>query len=179
MTAKGDNLLETIFGKSKDKQAVLLEKRVAAENKELMLMPAPRIMALTVWGEARGEGSLGMAAVAWVIMNRAHRGGWWGDSIKSVCLKPMQFSCWNANDPNRSDLLTLADDLERNKDNASRHPALSRAKEICRRVLDRKIVSPVRDATHYHTEKVNPSWAKSDKMQYIRQIGAHLFYVEC
>lgn len=54
----------------------------------------------TIWGEARGEGREGMIAVAWVILNRASIGGWWGNSIETVCLKPWQFSCWNANDPN-------------------------------------------------------------------------------
>lgn len=52
-----------------------------------------------------------MQAVANVIMNRVNRGGWYGASIKDVVLKPYQFSCWNATDPNRAkiDALTEAD----------------------------------------------------------------------
>ena len=37
-------------------------------------------LARTIWGEARGEGSAGMQAVANVVMNRAAIGGWWGNN---------------------------------------------------------------------------------------------------
>ena len=59
------------------------------------------IMAKTIWGEARGEGRNGQVAVAWVIRNRAERGGWFGNTIREVCLKDQQFSCWNNNDCNK------------------------------------------------------------------------------
>ena len=49
------------------------------------------IMAKTIWGEARGESHNGQVAVAWVIRNRAERGGWWGNTIREVCLKDQQF----------------------------------------------------------------------------------------
>lgn len=58
------------------------------------------ILARTIYGEARGEPWEGKIAVAWVVRNRAERGGWWGDTIREVCLKPWQFSCWNETDPN-------------------------------------------------------------------------------
>jgi spore germination cell wall hydrolase CwlJ-like protein len=51
-------------------------------------------LARTIWGEARGEGVPGMAAVAYVILNRAANPRWWGHDIVSVCRAPMQFSCW-------------------------------------------------------------------------------------
>lgn len=57
-------------------------------------------VARTVYGEARGEPWAGKLAVAWVIRNRAENPGWWGYGYGDVCLKPDQFSCWNANDPN-------------------------------------------------------------------------------
>ncbi len=42
-----------------------------------------------------------MQAVASVILNRVWRGGWWGNTITTVCQKPWQFSCWNSStDPN-------------------------------------------------------------------------------
>jgi spore germination cell wall hydrolase CwlJ-like protein len=70
------------------------------------------VMARTLWGEARGEGLLGMEAVANVIMNRValsnEKGGyWWGNSVTDVCQKPFQFSCWNTHDPNRAQMLIL------------------------------------------------------------------------
>ena len=62
------------------------------------------IMAKTIWGEARGEGRNGQVAVAWVIRNRAEHGGWYGNTIRSVCLHPFQFSCWNNNDSNKAQI---------------------------------------------------------------------------
>lgn len=53
------------------------------------------IIAKTLYGEARGETTMGKIAVATVIYNRAN-----GDNTKyvKVCLKPKQFSCWNKTD---------------------------------------------------------------------------------
>ena len=39
------------------------------------------ILARTLWGEARGEGTAGQIAVAWTIRNRVFDGktnSWWG-----------------------------------------------------------------------------------------------------
>src|SRR5688572_19754753 len=63
------------------------------------------VLARTVWGEARGEGSIGMQAVACVVLNRvavaeSRAGYWWGNTIVQVCQKPYQFSCWNKDDAN-------------------------------------------------------------------------------
>lgn len=64
--------------------------------------------ARTIYGEARGEGFLGMQAVANVIMNRVNSGKtWWGKDLRGVCLAPWQFSCWNKGDPNLSVIQTV------------------------------------------------------------------------
>lgn len=70
-------------------------------------MTATDILARTLYGEDRGDGALGMAAVAHVILNRVALGGWWGSTIVEVCLHPRQFSCWNMDDPNRSKLMNV------------------------------------------------------------------------
>lgn len=57
------------------------------------------VLARTLWAEARSQGVLGMIAVANVIANRAAAPGWWGRNIRTVCLDPYQFSCWNPTDP--------------------------------------------------------------------------------
>lgn len=62
------------------------------------------ILARTIWGEARGDGRVGMTAVANVIVNRANNPRWWGQDISTCCLAPWQFSCWNENDPNLAKL---------------------------------------------------------------------------
>lgn len=64
----------------------------------------PTILACTLWGEARGEKEEAVEAVAQVILNRAEHPRWWGKDVRSVCLKPWQFSCWNKLDPNRAKL---------------------------------------------------------------------------
>ena len=83
------------------------------------------IMAKTIWGEARGESYSGQVAVAWVIRNRAERGGWWGNTIREVCLKDQQFSCWNHNDCNRAQI----DSLSPNDPQLSNMKSIARGKE--------------------------------------------------
>lgn len=58
------------------------------------------LMALAVFREARGEPFNGKRGVCHVIQNRANKPCWWGTDIKSVVLKPFQFSSFNSNDPN-------------------------------------------------------------------------------
>ncbi|MBL27901.1 MAG: hypothetical protein CMM50_10190 [Rhodospirillaceae bacterium] len=64
------------------------------------------ILERTLWGEARGEGFEGMRAVAHVVRNRADDGRW-PASLGAVCRQRAQFSCWNADDPNRRLLLKV------------------------------------------------------------------------
>jgi len=56
------------------------------------------LLALTIWGEARGESTVGKLAVAYVICNRMRR---LQTRISQVVLKPYQFSFWNTDDPSR------------------------------------------------------------------------------
>jgi N-acetylmuramoyl-L-alanine amidase len=65
-------------------------------------------LALTIYGEARGEPIEGQIAVGCVIRNRALARK---ESYKEVCLEPKQFSCWNENDPNYSILSNLAEKM--------------------------------------------------------------------
>ena len=122
-------------------------------------------MAKTIWGEARGEGSVGMQAVANVIMNRVDRGGWYGASIKDVVLKPYQFSCWNDTDPNRAklDKLTVAD-LQS-----------SGALQIAQQVINGQLPDITGGATEYHNKNILPDWDYS-KLKQTVQIGNHIFY---
>jgi spore germination cell wall hydrolase CwlJ-like protein len=59
---------------------------------EARTLTARDVVAWTIWGEARGESSVGREAVATVIWNRAK-----ADPINlmNVCLAPRQFSFWN------------------------------------------------------------------------------------
>lgn len=130
-----------------------------------MTQPQDIYMAKTIWGEARGEGSVGMQAVANVIMNRVDRGGWYGASIKDVVLKPYQFSCWNDTDPNRAklDKLTVAD-LQS-----------SGALQIAQQVINGQLPDITGGATEYHNKNILPDWDYS-KLKQTVQIGNHIFY---
>ncbi len=124
------------------------------------------VVARTVWGEARGEGPAGWTAVAWVIKNRAARPGWWGHDLRTVCLCPRQFSCWNPDDPNAAKALAVADD----------DPALTAIRATVEAVLSGAATDPTGRATHYHTRALEPAWASA--MTPTAAIGAHEFYRE-
>jgi N-acetylmuramoyl-L-alanine amidase len=81
----------------------------SSQSIPLKMSPA-EVLARTIWGEARGDGAEGMTAVANVVMNRARDPRWWGRTVSEVCLKKWQFSCWNADDPNRAKLLAVTSD---------------------------------------------------------------------
>ncbi|MBI3709616.1 MAG: cell wall hydrolase [Proteobacteria bacterium] len=123
------------------------------------------LLARVIWGEARGEGEAGMAAVASVIMNRVRRPGWWGNSLRSVCTCPWQFSCLNPGDPNRAKLyaVTAAD------------PIFATALAIAQRAVAGDPADPTRGATHYYAaDTKQPSWALGRVPT--ARIGRHLFY---
>lgn len=126
--------------------------------------------ARTVWGEARGEPELGQVAVAWVIRNRAEwtPPAWWGDSIKTVCRKPFQFSCWNPRDPNRAHLLGSVDALEGYADIFT----------IVSGVLTGDTKDPTGGATHYRVRGTPAIWESEVRRRGIEpvSIGKHDFY---
>ncbi|HEY0901612.1 MAG TPA: cell wall hydrolase [Micavibrio sp.] len=121
--------------------------------------------ARTIWGEARGEGSIGMQAVAAVIHNRlevakAKGKFWWGNSVIEICQKPYQFSCWNRDDPNYRKILNVD----------QRDPVFVKALNIARICLD----DPTHGATHYHAAGIYPFWARNQ--QPTATLGRHIFY---
>ena len=137
-----------------------------------------QILARTLYGEARGESWAGKVAVAWVVRNRAeldlHNDGkpdWWGEGIAGVCLKPWQFSCWNADDPNRDKLLkvTPAD------------PFFRECLAAAAAVLGNIEPDPTAGATHYHTT-ARPTWATAwppkwaDGQSIVATVHNHQFY---
>ncbi len=127
------------------------------------------VLARTLWGEARSEGSEGMEAVASVILNRVNvadeRGSfWWGNNIIQVCQKPYQFSCWNRSDPNFKKLAGVDDS----------DVYFATAKRIARRSLLGFVDDHTKGATHYHTRDIMPYWAKNQTQT--ARIGRHVFY---
>jgi len=128
-----------------------------------------RVVAMTILGEARGEGRMGMYAVACVLQARqADRR--WSTSLEKVCLQQWrgihQFSCWNKKDPNRAKLPGLL------KTHEHAPYAIWLAKHLTAgSKFDQKITG---GANHYMTLSTNPSWLKGAKPTKI--IKQHKFY---
>jgi len=118
-----------------------------------------KIVAMTIVGEARGEGKLGMYAVGAVIAQRVIA---WKKTPAQVCLKKSQFSCWNPNDPNRAKLPKL---LNTPEGKYAKHLA------VHLRSLNRAHFGY---ADHYCHVKQNPYWIKGEKT--IIVIENHKFY---
>lgn len=140
-----------------------------AEGEAFYAELAVDVMARTLWGEARGEGTAGMEAVAAVIVNRVdiaqQKGGyWWGADVISVCQKPYQFSCWNRSDPS----------YRRLQDVTEENAYFATALRVARRALAGTLADPTGGATHYHADYVAPYWARGETPTVT--IGRHIFY---
>jgi len=132
------------------------------------------VLARTLWGEARGEGSAGMQAVACVILNRveeAEKRGrlWWGNNIIQVCQKPYQFSCWNRSDPN----------FKRLQEVDESNLYFASALRVAQRAIMGALDDPTKGqdgggATHYHAAGITPYWSRGEKPTAV--VGRHIFY---
>lgn len=107
--------------------------------------------------EARGEIDTGKYAVAWVIRNRAEAKRW-PDSIRKVILQYRQFSYLQ----------------DKHTQKAPTEKDWTTAYIVGYDVLNDQIQSPVQDATHYHSIKVYPKWAK--ELEVVARIDNHIFY---
>ena len=125
------------------------------------------LLAMLLWGEARGEGLIGMRAVAQVVANRVRRGGWFGRGWRDVMLKPYQFSCFLPDDPQAGWLLKpLAHGSSE---------TWQKCLFVAREALEQRLPDVVDGATHYYAVSIPaPRWAK--EMTFVRQLGRHRFY---
>ncbi len=135
------------------------------------------ILARTIYGEARGEGSSGMEAVASVVMNRCHIAQEYyekykcphplfgGGSPASACKMPWQFSCWNAADPN-CQIVNDADESD---------PIFAQATAIAIAAVNSTLADSSCGATHYYDRRSPaPNWAEGKNP--CASIGHHLFF---
>jgi N-acetylmuramoyl-L-alanine amidase len=114
-----------------------------------------RCMMDNLYHEARGEGVLGMSAVASVVMNRAVATG---QDVCAVVYKHKQFSWTHKPKP-------IAD-----KDN------LHNIFVVANKALSGTLTDVTQGATHYHATHVKPKWAKA--MRKVVIINNHIFYKE-
>lgn len=128
-------------------------------------------IALTLYGEARGETREGRIAVACVLRNR-FRSGKWGRTYEAVCLAPKQFSCWNATDPNRHVLLTLAALPEKHH---ADHPVLAECYVLADVLLAESLINSLGNSQHYYAASIAPpKWAASGEL--VASVGHHKFF---
>ena len=103
------------------------------------------VVAMTILGEARGEGKAGMYAVATVINTRAINRN---KTPRQVCLQPWQFSCWNDSDVNKAKLGELY----------LTHPMRDYAIRLAANITELKR-SYTKNADHYCHINENPYWS--------------------
>jgi spore germination cell wall hydrolase CwlJ-like protein len=109
-------------------------------------------MLQNIYHEARGEGVIGMQAVASVTLNRAEQTG---KTICDVVYAPKQFS-WTH----------------------QRHKPMTGNISVVYAVTAQAMSGALPDvtggATHYHTKKVKPVWRKA--LDKVGTINNHIFY---
>lgn len=132
-------------------------------------------LALTLYGEARGERIEGRIAIACVVRNRVDAKRY-GRDAKAVCLAPWQFSCWKpAGGPANYETVI---DAVRNRKRGEEGPILRECVWVAEGVLDRRVQDTTRGATHYMTralwESKPPKWAIGRTP--VIGIGNHVFF---
>lgn len=156
-----------------------------------------KVLAQTMWAEARGHGREGMLAVGNVIKNRAEdikNSRLFGQGIIGVALKPKQFSCWNPGDPNleRAEDMKQFDKIiktQKTPDGTPFEEWFSKFKrsgdyidyklwveamQLAQKIVSGNAPDPTNGATFYHTTAVKPSWAS--RLDKIGKIENHIFY---
>ncbi|CAM5182693.1 Cell Wall Hydrolase OS=Bosea thiooxidans OX=53254 GN=ARD30_01320 PE=4 SV=1 [Bosea thiooxidans] len=123
-----------------------------------------RCLAQAVYFEARSEGEEGRAAVAQVVLNRV-KSGVYPTTVCGVVFqnRHRKLACQ----------FTFA--CEGKALRVTEPEAWKAAMRIARDVYEGKIyLVEVGDATHYHADYVQPTWAK--KLKKMDVIGRHIFY---
>lgn len=125
-----------------------------------------QLFAVMLLAEARGEDTLGRQMVAAVVMNRIawakqHETNvgtkfWWGDDVRSVILKPWQFSSLNENDPNRAQLPSFL-----------HNPLTTEALQIAASAMNGTLGDPSNGADGYLNPAAvaaMPAWATPERL---------------
>jgi len=130
------------------------------------------ILARTIYGEARGEyaclegGLASLIAIGNVVMNRLEVHQFYGNTIREICHKPFQFSCWNRDDPNR-ELLLRGDIID---------PLFTLCREVATKIAREEWPDLTKGSDHYHAISLPliPYWARGQKPKV--RLARHVFY---
>lgn len=152
----------------------------------LQLLTAPVTLALTMYGEARGDRVAGQdssveerIAVGCVIRNRVNikRSTEFGADYKDVCLHPLQFSCWNNGGVNHAILMHLAERW------TQKEPWDALAVEtlfLATGIINDALIDQTQKATHYYAPAamIPPGRVPSSAVgKSFVQIGTQHFYI--
>ena len=128
------------------------------------------ILARTIEKEAGNQSNKGKLAVGAVIANRIKKQSWMGKDLRSVILKPGQFSPWNS--------YTNYAEGRQGKEmlGASAKPSEA-SYEAARKILSGDYIDPTAGATHFVNpkEKEDVSWYKPFVKNKPMRIGDHQF----
>lgn len=131
------------------------------------------VLALTIWGEARGEPVEGQIAVAQVVRNRLSDATNTAPRWRDVCLAPKQFSCFNENDPNYPKIQRAATMLLTQEPT----PELRQALWIADGVMGGMLMDNTKGSRNYLTFALYgtkpPKWAVNKPIK--TRIGSHVF----
>lgn len=142
----------------------------------LAQLATDQVLAITLYGEARGEAVEGRIAVASVVMNRV-KAKRFGHDARAVCLAPLQFSCWQpkGGQENYDDVMAIA---RATANGTAPGPILRECAWIALGALSGDIRDRVNGSTHYLTADLfriaPPAWAKG-KTPAVR-VGSQLFF---
>lgn len=139
-------------------------------------------LALTVYGEARGETAEGMKAVAFVILNRvANRR--YPNTVCEVALQPHQFEALAPSSP-LHDMAQMALKGEMTFPDMNNKWIRNKIHEIAHEVYHGRTEDITKGAMHFYAPRVqialgrdHPSWIEQKTLT--RRIGGHNFYASC
>lgn len=133
-----------------------------------------KCLAVTIWGEARGESIIGQQAAGYTVINRATK-----TPVCKVALAKFQYSVFNNNPALRLAAKSLT--IDPHLKNATDQKSWKLALEVADDILSKRVADPTNSATHYIADKLMhqrgykyPKWSK-EYMQ-VASIGGHRFF---
>ena len=106
-----------------------------------------------MWGEARGQGNMGMVATAYTAINRKADPNY-PKTICEIIRQPKQYQFIDYGMPTQTQIAYL--------------------EPLAKAILEKRISDPTRGAKWFHTKNIKPYWAKDKtiKLSYKN----HIFY---
>lgn len=106
-----------------------------------------------MWGEARGEGNIGMVATAYTAINRKADPNY-PKTICEIIRQPKQYQFIDYGMPTKTQIAYL--------------------EPLAKAILENRISDPTKGAKWFHTKNIKPYWAK-DKVVKLAY-NNHIFY---